>query len=279
MDFIFFDLDGTLLNSHSRLSDYTKETLQLLDANEIAYTVATGRSLTSARQILNHHPLAFTQIYNNGATLWHPLEDELVFNHTLLPSEIEAILLLADTYQLTPFVSAVETALPKPTHFIFHSQPKYPIEQQWLDYCDTKHDVTLRPLATLGADIIVTNISMIGQANKVQALFDQVNAIDELIAYSGPTRETEDNQWIDIHHQLANKGSAIEQVKAQYDSPNIICFGDNSNDVTMFDMADECYAPANAIDEIKGRATKVIGHHNEDGVARFLRQRFSLSSK
>jgi hydroxymethylpyrimidine pyrophosphatase-like HAD family hydrolase len=44
----------------------------------------------------------------------------------------------------------------------------------------------------------------------------------------------------------------------------------------MFEAADEGYAPANANDAIKCAATAVIGHHDEEGIARFLRERFSL---
>jgi hypothetical protein len=44
----------------------------------------------------------------------------------------------------------------------------------------------------------------------------------------------------------------------------------------MFAQADESYAPENARDEIKSAATAVIGHHDADGIARFLRQRFQL---
>jgi hydroxymethylpyrimidine pyrophosphatase-like HAD family hydrolase len=44
----------------------------------------------------------------------------------------------------------------------------------------------------------------------------------------------------------------------------------------MFAMADEAYAPANAKDEVKAASTAVIGHHNEEGIALFLRQRFNL---
>ncbi len=48
MELIVFDLDGTLLNQESAISDYTSETLRLLAEHEIAYTVATGRTLHSA---------------------------------------------------------------------------------------------------------------------------------------------------------------------------------------------------------------------------------------
>ena len=47
MDLIFFDLDGTLLNDASVISPFTKETLGLLKDKNIAYTVATGRTMLS----------------------------------------------------------------------------------------------------------------------------------------------------------------------------------------------------------------------------------------
>ena len=56
----------------------------------------------------------------------------------------------------------------------------------------------------------------------------------------------------------------------------VVCFGDSANDLSMFETADESYAPANASDMIKAAATAVIGHHDDEGVARFLRERFAL---
>ena len=56
----------------------------------------------------------------------------------------------------------------------------------------------------------------------------------------------------------------------------IICFGDSDNDLSLFLESDEAYAPENAKQAIKDIATAVISHHQEDGVARFLRSRFEL---
>ena len=56
----------------------------------------------------------------------------------------------------------------------------------------------------------------------------------------------------------------------------MICFGDSDNDLSMFAMADECYAPSNAKPVVKAAATAIIGHHNENGIAEFLRERFKL---
>jgi len=44
----------------------------------------------------------------------------------------------------------------------------------------------------------------------------------------------------------------------------------------MFEAADESYAPENANDTIRSAATEIIGHHDEEGIARFLRERFDL---
>ena len=42
----------------------------------------------------------------------------------------------------------------------------------------------------------------------------------------------------------------------------------------MFEIADEAYAVENAIDELKEKATSVIDGNDEDGVAKFLSERW-----
>ena len=52
----------------------------------------------------------------------------------------------------------------------------------------------------------------------------------------------------------------------------MVVFGDSVNDIPMFKAADEAYAVANAIDELKAAATAVIGSNEEDAVAAFLKE-------
>ena len=79
-----------------------------------------------------------------------------------------------------------------------------------------------------------------------------------------------------MHHSEASKGAAVETLKSLLGIDQVVCFGDSDNDLSMFAAADESYAPANAKSAIKAQADEVIGHHDEDGIARFLRKRFSL---
>ena len=117
---------------------------------------------------------------------------------------------------------------------------------------------------------------MLGNAEVVTKLWQEANTYEGLIAYSGQALEGKHLRWMDVHHRHANKGSAVTNLKNQLGASKVICFGDGDNDLSMFALADESYAPKNAKDEIKKSATAVIGHNHKDGIAHFLRERFSL---
>ena len=61
------------------------------------------------------------------------------------------------------------------------------------------------------------------------------------------------------------------KLKKQYDCERVVCFGDAINDISMFRIADECYAVENAVDELKKIATGVISSNEENGVAIWLK--------
>lgn len=272
MDLIFFDLDGTLLNNVSEISDFTKDTLSLLKDKNIAYTVATGRTMLSAQRILQGHDLELPQIYNNGVTIWDPKIQQLTLENLLNSSEISGIIEVALTQGITPFVNAIDHH----HHFIFHSDTRHDVEKELILKYFSSSKATLLPLQSLPVDSQVTNISMIGSTNVIKEMWLQLNTHANLIAYAGQALEGDGFWWLDVHHCLANKGSAVTNLKNQLGASNVICFGDGDNDLSMFALADESYAPENAKVEIKNSASAVIGHNHKDGVAHFLRERFSL---
>jgi hypothetical protein len=126
------------------------------------------------------------------------------------------------------------------------------------------------------ADADITNISALDKPARIQAIAAMVENEDNLVAYSGDALEGAELSWIDIHHSNASKGNAVDVLKRELGIQRVLCFGDSDNDLSMFALADECYAPDNAKPYVKAAASAVIGHHNEDGIARFLRERFGL---
>ncbi|MFD2165635.1 HAD family hydrolase [Thalassotalea euphylliae] len=270
---VVFDLDQTLLNKASELSELTLQTLRDMDSQGIHYTIATGRSFLSAARIIKDHTFGLPQIYTNGVVTWCPKQEQFSFDNCLTKDESLSALTAMESLSATPFISAIND---EKQRIIFHSRFKNQIEQSVLERLSDHQDTLLMPIEQMAPDVRVTNISMIGPSEEVLSAEQNITSLKQIASYSGQAAEREDYRWIDIHHNGANKGAAIERLKTQLAVDSVICFGDGYNDLSMFDIADECYAPANANEQIKEKATQIIGHHDDDGVAKFLRERFSL---
>ena len=273
MELIVFDLDGTLLNRESVISDYTSETLQLLAEREIAYTIATGRTLHGSRAVLEGHCFELPQAYKNGVMIWHPAERRFSSSTTLTASELDNVVHACISQGLTPFVFTLDT---DHVSTVYHPPCRSEADRELIRTLGIEGNLGMRGLDELPADANVTHVNSIGAPDAIRAVVRTVEDEAHLVAYSGLAREGADWFWLDVHHSDASKGGAIRTLKELLGLERVICFGDSDNDLSMFAAADECYAPANANDAIKSAATEVIGHHDEEGIARFLRDRFEL---
>ena len=275
MELIVFDLDGTLLNQESAISDYTSDTLRLLAEHEIAYTVATGRTLHSARAILEGHQFLLPQAYKNGVMIWHPEQRRFSSGAMLTADELDHIVQACIRQDVTPLVFTLDQ---DQECTVYHPPLRSEVEHLLNRNLGIEDKIRTRALDELPADAVITHVNSIGHSEAIKAVLQSVNDEPHLVAYSGFAWEGRQWRWLDIHHSEASKGGAIKEMKDLLGIERVICFGDSDNDLSMFEMADESYAPANANDAIKSAATAVIGHHDEEGIARFLRERFALKS-
>ena len=273
MELIVFDLDGTLLNRQSAISAYTSETLKLLSQREIAYTVATGRTLHGARAILEGHCFPLPQAYKNGVMIWHPEQQKFSSSATLTAAELENVVQACFHHGVTPFVFTLDA---DDNSTVYHPVLQSAADLELVRALRLGGHVRMRALEELPADAAVTHVNSIGAPGAIEALVHGVEDEAHLVAYSGLAREGAEWHWLDVHHSDASKGGAIKTLKALLGLERVICFGDSDNDLSMFEAADEGYAPANANAAVKAAATAVIGHHDEEGIARLLRERFAL---
>ncbi len=274
MELIVFDLDGTLLNSKSQISDYTKDTLSLLAKRDIAYTVATGRALHGASNILDGHGFSLPQIFKNGAMIWLPNEQTYSAKHLLTPDEIGRVLEAFIAQRVAPFIYTLEEG---GEHAVYHPPLVTTAENEWLYELSTVRGLCSYPLYQLPGDAEISNVSALGPRQAIESVRSLVDSDeDHLVAYMGSGGILGDLCWLDIHHASGSKGGAVAQLKMDLGISRVICFGDSDNDLSMFEAADEAYAPENAKEQVKKAATAVIGHHDADGIALFLRSRFQL---
>ncbi|MEF3309947.1 HAD family hydrolase [Paenibacillus sp. GYB004] len=71
---IIADLDGTLLNSRQRIGDSTVRRIELFRQNGGDITIATGRTLISAKPYIEQLKITMPVILFNGAKIYDPLQ-------------------------------------------------------------------------------------------------------------------------------------------------------------------------------------------------------------
>ncbi|HPU64143.1 MAG TPA: HAD hydrolase family protein, partial [Mobilitalea sp.] len=81
-----------------------------------------------------------------------------------------------------------------------------------------------------------------------------------------------DMWYLEIFSNKASKYHAVQYLRKYLSVDYVIGFGDNQNDLSLFEACDKCYAVNNAIEELKQRADAVIGKNTEDGVAMWLKR-------
>ena len=146
-------------------------------------------------------------------------------------------------------------------------------EKEELDFVATRNDVRKHPIEHQDHlyDGDVFYISCISKKEILDPFYEQLKDRYQCL-YSQDIYSHD--WWLEILPQNVSKANAIQQLKKYLNCNQVIAFGDGKNDISMFEMADQCYAVDNACDELKAIATDVIGHHDEDAVAKWLEENF-----
>lgn len=76
--------------------------------------------------------------------------------------------------------------------------------------------------------------------------------------------------WLEFHNSEGTKAKAIQRLMTQIGAERLVVFGDNHNDLPMFEIADEAYAVRNAVPAVKDAANGVIDSNDDDAVARWI---------
>ena len=111
--------------------------------------------------------------------------------------------------------------------------------------------------------------TLIAPKEELQPLYERVKKIKNINCIFQQDKYRPE-YWLELCPGNATKATAIQRVRQLCGCQKVVVFGDSANDIPMFQMADEAYAVANAIDELKELATGVIGDNNADGVAKWL---------
>ena len=259
------DLDGTLLRSDERTSDFTNETVNRLVSEGLIFSYATARSYHTARKATAGMHAGFPLIVYNGAMVVDNRDGRFLLKN-FFGTEVEPLLTEMFQMELYPIVYSFVEGAEK-----FSYIPDR-ISREQRSFLDTrKGDRRNRPVETV-AELLAGELfylTCIDAPERLAPLYerwrDTFHCVFQKDIYSG-------DYWLEIMPKAASKSGAIRQLQEKLGCDRVVVFGDGKNDVDMFLLAEECYAISNAVPELKKIATGVIGSNDEDAVAKWLLQ-------
>ena len=259
------DLDGTLLRSDERTSDYTNGIINRLTEQGMIFSYATARSLVTAKKVTRGLCARIPLIVYNGAFVMDNVTGDLLIAN-YFTQDIREVLWQLLEHEIYPIVYSYINGAEK------FSYIRERCTKGMIDFLQTrKGDPRDNPVKTTeellnGSCFYITCID---RPDKLKPLYhtcqEQFHCVYQTDLY---TKE----QWLEIMPRQASKANAALQLKKRFGCSRLVAFGDGRNDLDLFAAADESYAVENAVDELKAAATGVILSNQEDGVARWLEQ-------
>lgn len=262
------DLDGTLLNSNSSISEYSKNIINGLVEKGMLFTYATARSLTSASVVAKGLSTEIPVIAYNGAFIVEPSNGKILSSNFITEEQKEFLKETFQKHNVSPLVYAYVDGVEKVT---WRTAMENEGIQHYLGV--RKGDKRFNPLTEEEADRLYLGDSFyytcIGEKEELLPVYEILkdNEAFNVLFHQEIYRP---EYWCEILPKKATKANAIAELKKLWGCDRVVSFGDAVNDIPMFEISDECYAVENAVEGLKKIATGIIGSNEEDGVAKWL---------
>ncbi|OPJ59344.1 HAD family hydrolase [Clostridium oryzae] len=262
------DLDGTLLNSEQRISEYSKQIINSLIENGVNFTIATARSLEATKKIIDGLNLNLPIILNNGVFIYDVNKKRNVVEHFIDKFAYKALIEYIKLKGLSPFISTKLMDRYRVYYSGIHNYGEQDYVEGRVKNGDKRFTLS-KDYSECGGENVVC-ISLIDEEDKLLPIYNYLkNEFDLQYHFA---RDIYSNfYWLEITNKYGNKRQAVKYLKRYIGADKLVCFGDNLNDSPMFEESDEKYAVKNANQALKKMATAVIGSNEEDAIANFIK--------
>lgn len=267
------DLDGTLLARNGRLSRFSRTTLQELLAEGLPFSVASARSVASIRAVLDGLPLELPVIELNGALIsdLHTGRHEVI--NAIAPEVAEDIYGLLVARGHGPIIATFDGQV----DCLYHSALANEGMQWYVADVTAQANRAVRcpdDLTDALADrvLCITVIGRYGPLAELElALGERHGASVEMHLFENPY--SRGWYWLTVHDRRATKAQGVRTLVEMCGlrTEELVVFGDEVNDIKIFEIAAHAVAVENAHPRLKSVATHVIGSNEADSVAKYMR--------
>lgn len=281
---IVSDMDGTLFNSNQEISPYNLAAIQNARKNGVQFMIATGRSMETMQPTLDKYELQCSLILMNGAEV----RDE---NHNVISTMNIDEKVLPDITKRLEEMGYIPEITTNDGVQMCGTVEQMELTMGYRMMClDRTHTLTLDKAIEIGRDSVFMNV--LTRNESLDELLAKKLEMRKIIVFN-PDREVNDRnreqlqkefphlsivssypENIEVNAKEARKGLALEVAieKMGFSKNEVAVFGDGLNDVSMFELFPNSYAPANAELEVKQKAKEIIPSNNDDGVGKKMNE-------
>jgi len=262
------DLDHTFLRTDLSISDYTKKIWNSY-APESILSIATARTYKKTQQFLKGVKVNAPMILLDGALI--ATKDKKIIDTKFINKEFgDAIIEEGSRLGIYPFVlSLVDDDLNEAFSYstTLNSYQSEIIKR----YVDDEYTEAFDDLRAMENNF---KIVYMAEEMLLQALEQNLRVVfgDELKYVLAPEAYM-GCYFLTILHKDADKSHGIKSVSEAvgFDLGKLTVFGDNLNDIGMFELANTSVAVANAQEGLREKADVILSQTNdEDAVANYL---------
>lgn len=265
--YIASDLDGTLISSDNEVSEENLDAIDRMHNAGVRFIVLTGRTLYEVPLELRHNDSIDYIIYSNGVGIWDRKRG-LLKNNFIDDEKAKKVFEILSEYETfteiysggRPYVDASKFDL---EHLLYYKIDKGFIPEM------NKSRVKIPSLRKIIDDsndkVEMFDVFFRYEKERQECLKRLKNDFDDLFVTSSMSNNLE------IVRAGNSKGNTLIEFcnKMGIDIKSVTVLGDSRNDISAFETDAKGYAVANACDELKNLADKVICS-NDENVMRFM---------
>lgn len=259
---IALDIDDTLLNSAGEILPSTKTALQKALQAGIKVVLCSGRPLPGVKPFLNELGVKGDQQYAityNGSVV------ESVTGRVIAETGLSnATYRQIDTYAHEHHIQYNVLDRNGEIYTSNHDVNRITVVQAW----ENSAGLLIRTPDELGPDFSIVKAVFVGEKDELdqaQADVEREFGRDNYVVRAAAN-------FLEVMNQTANKGNGLAKLTAELGltPEEIMVFGDERNDIPMFDFAGQAVAMGNASEIAKQHASYVTASNDEDGIAQAL---------
>lgn len=261
------DLDGTFLNSKAEISERSAKIINDLTSSGVLFSVATARTYATVTEMFRGTLLPCPLVLMNGVTIYDPVSNRILKSNPIPESIADKIIHAFRKHRVEPMLYFQNEEVLD----IYYCDITNDYQRDYVNQrlsCKTKRFIHSKAPVSINGKNLVYIVSL-DYKDKLLDIYNEIAGIPEARAMFYKDTYT-DCYFLEIISADVSKATGAMQIKELMGVDKIVAFGDNLNDIPLFEIADECYAVSNAENELKAIATGVISSNDEDAVAEFI---------